>query len=207
MFKFHAIMRNWEDISIMDLHTDVDEVLVVSDLFSFSILMEESIFFDGPSPRDTVLNNIKKMRPDVFIQSIFNRSYGFSFLSRFREMLSFYMPLFDMLDATIPRQCKSRSVLEQVLLGHYFFNDISCEGMDLVERPEKYRQWQTRNQRAGLRQLPLKSSIVKAVEDEVTKHYHKNFMICQDGQWLLQGWMGRVLFAHTAWVAEDASSS
>ncbi|CAD6255369.1 unnamed protein product [Miscanthus lutarioriparius] len=206
-FKFHAIMRNWEDISIMDLHTDVDEVLVVSDLFSFSILMEESIFFDSPSPRDTVLNNIKKMRPDVFIQSVVNRSYGSCFLSRFREMLFYYMAIFEMLDRTIPRESKSRSVLEQVLLGHYVFNDISCEGMDRVERPEKYRQWKTRNQRAGLRQLPLKSCIVKAVEDEVTKHYHKDFMICQDGQWLLQGWMGRVLFAHTAWVAEDASSS
>jgi len=205
-FKFHAITRNWEDISIMDLHTDVDEVLVVSDLFSFSILMEESIFFDSPSPRDTVLNNIKKMRPDVFIQSVMNRSYGSCFLSRFREMLFHYMALFDMLDATIPRESKSRLVLEQVLLGHYVFNDISCEGMELVERPEKYRQWQTRNQRAGLRQLPLKSSIVKVEKDEVTKHYHKDFMICQDGQWLLQGWMGRVISAHTAWVAEDTSS-
>jgi hypothetical protein len=113
-------MRNWEDISITDLHTDDDEVLVGTDLFSFSILMEESIFFDSPSPRDTTLNNIKKMRPDVFIQSIINRSYGSSFLSRFWEMLSFYMTLFDMLDATIPRESKSRSVLEQVLLGHYF---------------------------------------------------------------------------------------
>jgi hypothetical protein len=121
-------------------------------------------------------------------------------------MLFYYMAVFDMLDKTIPRVSKSRLVLEQVLLGHYVFNDISCEGMDRVEHPEKYRQWQTRNQRAGLRQLPLKSSIVKAVEDEVTKRYHKDFMICQDGQWLLQGWMGRVLFAHTAWVAEDASS-
>ena len=36
-FKFHAITRNWEDISIMDLHIDVDGVLVVSDLFSFNI--------------------------------------------------------------------------------------------------------------------------------------------------------------------------
>jgi hypothetical protein len=52
----------------------------------------------------------------------------------------------------------------------------------------------------------LKSSIVKVVKDEVMKHYHKDFMICQDG-WLLQGWMGHVLSAHMTWVAnEDASS-
>jgi hypothetical protein len=107
LFKFHTIMRNWEDISIMDLHTDVDEVLVMSDLFSFSILMEESIFFDSPSPRDIVLNSIKEMRPDVFIQSVLNRSHGSSFLSQFREMLFYYMAVFDMLDTTIPRESKS----------------------------------------------------------------------------------------------------
>jgi hypothetical protein len=206
-FKFHAITKNWEDISIVDLHRDADEVLVVVDLFSFSILMEESIFFDAPSPRDTVLSNIKNMRPDVFIQSIMNRSYGSSFLSRFRETLFYYMALFDMLDATIPRESKSRLVFEKAILGCYAFNGVSCEGMDLVERPEKYRQWQTRNQRAGLRQLPLKSSIVKVVKDEIMKHYHKDFMICQDGQWLLQGWMGRVLSAHTTWVANEEASS
>jgi hypothetical protein len=206
-FKFHTITKIWEDTSIVDLHRDADEVLVVIDLFSFSILMEESIFFDAPSPRDTVLNNIKKMRPDVFIQSIMNRSYGSSFLSRFRETLFYYMALFDMLDTTIPRESKSRLVFEKAILGCYAFNGISCEGMDLVERPEKYRQWQTRNQRAGLRQLPLKSSIVKVVKDEVMKHYHKDFMICQDGQWLLQGWMGRVLSAHTTWVANEEASS
>jgi hypothetical protein len=206
-FKFHAIMKNWEDTSIIDMHKDADEVLIVSDVFSFSILMEESIFFDAPSPRDTVLHNIKKMRPDVFIQNVMNRSYGSSFLSRFRETLFYYMAMFDMLDATIPRESKSRLVLEKVLLGCHAFNGISYQGMDLVEIPEKYRQWQTRNQRAGLRQLPLKSSIVNVVKDEVMKHYHKDFMISQDGQWLLQGWMGRVLCAHTTWVAnEDASS-
>jgi hypothetical protein len=110
-------MKKWEDTSIVDMHKDADEVLIVSDVFSFSILMEESIFFDAPSPRDTVLHNIKKMRPDVFIQNVMNRSYGSSFLSRFRETLFYYMAMFDMLDTTIPRESKSRLVLEKVLLG------------------------------------------------------------------------------------------
>ena len=66
-FKFNAIMKNWEDTFIMDLHKDANEVLVVIDLFSFKFLMEESIFSDAPSPRNTVLNNIKQMRTVVFV--------------------------------------------------------------------------------------------------------------------------------------------
>jgi hypothetical protein len=168
--------------------------------------MDESGYFEDPSPRDAVLGNIKKMRPDVFIQSILNCSCGSSFLSQFREALFYYRALFNILDATMPRESKSRLVLEQVVLGRSALNAIACEGLDRVDRPEKYKQWHVRNQRAGLRQLPLKSSIVQVVKDMVQKHHHKDFLICEDGQWLLQGWMGRVLFAHSTWVAEDASS-
>jgi hypothetical protein len=55
---------------------EADEVLVVNDLFNFCTLMDESGYFEDPSPRDAVLGNIKKMRPDVFIQSILNCSCG-----------------------------------------------------------------------------------------------------------------------------------
>uniref|UniRef100_A0A0A9CKH4 Uncharacterized protein n=1 Tax=Arundo donax TaxID=35708 RepID=A0A0A9CKH4_ARUDO len=110
-FKFYAITEKWEAVCIENLNTDADEVLIVNDLFSFDILMEESIYFDNPSPRDTVLNNIRKMRPDVFIQGVVNCSYGSS-LTRFREALFYYRALFDVLDATIPREGKLRLVLE-----------------------------------------------------------------------------------------------
>ncbi|KAL6654488.1 hypothetical protein ACP70R_007953 [Stipagrostis hirtigluma subsp. patula] len=205
-FKFHAITAKWEEVCIEDLNKDANELLVVNDLFTFSTLMDESVFFDHPNPRDTVLSNIRKMRPDVFIQSIVNCSSGTSFLSRFREVHFYYTSLFDMLDATTPRDSKPRLVLEQGLLGHAALNAIACEGVDLVERPEKYRQWQARNQRAGLKQLPLKPNFVKSLAELVKKQHHKEFLISKDDQWLLQGWKGRILFAHSTWVAEDASS-
>jgi hypothetical protein len=111
-----------------------------------------------------------------------------------------------MLDATIPRKCKLRSVLEQSMLGHSVLNVIACEGVDLVNHPEKYGQWQVRNQRAGLRQLPLKPNIVKVLKEKVMKDHHKGFFVGEDGRWLLQGWKGRILYAHSTWVAEDAIS-
>ncbi|KAG2564263.1 hypothetical protein PVAP13_8KG244400 [Panicum virgatum] len=205
-FKFHAIMMKSEKVCIEDLKTNDDEVLVVNDLFNFSTLMDESVFFDHPSPRDIVLNNIRNMRPNVFIQSIVNYSCGSSFLSRFRGALFYYTALFDMLDATIPRENQLRVLLEQGFLGHGALNAIACEGVDLMDHPEKYKQWQVRNQRAGLRQLPLKPHIVKELKEKVKQNYHNEFLISEDGQWLLQGWTGHVLFAHSTWVAEDVPS-
>ncbi|CAL4910245.1 unnamed protein product [Urochloa decumbens] len=204
-FNFFAIRKKWEEVSVEDLNTDAEEVLVVNDYLNFSTLMDESIFFDDPSPKDMVLHNIRKMRPNVFIQSIVNGSYGSSYLSRFRETLFYYTAIFDMFDATIPRESKLRVLLEQDLFGRFAVNVIACEGAEMMERPEKYKQWHARNQRAGLRQLPLEPSIVNVLKDKVMRCHHKDFLICEDGQWLLQGWMGRILFAQSTWVAEDVS--
>ncbi|RLM74359.1 hypothetical protein C2845_PM15G09550 [Panicum miliaceum] len=201
-FVFEAVTTEWEKVCIENLNIDADEVVVVSDLFNFSTLKDESVFFDSPNPRDTVLSNIKKMRPNIFIQSILNCSQGACFLSRFREMLFYYSALFDMLDVIVPQESESRSVLEQDLFGSCVLNGIGCEGVDLVQRPEK--QWQSRNQ--GLRQLPLRPVVMKVLKDKVKKHHHKEFLLSEEGQWLLQGWKGRAIFAHSTWVVEDGSS-
>ena len=111
-----------------------------------------------------------------------------------------------MLDATIPRENQLHVVLEQGFLGHAALNAIDCEGVDLMDRPEKYKQWQVRNQRAGLRQLPLKPQIAKELKEKVKQNHHNEFLISEDGQCLLQGWAGHILFAHSTWVAEDVPS-
>ena len=75
-----------------------------------------------------------------------------------------------------------------------------------MERAETYKQWQVRNHRAGLRQLPLDPDVVKDVREKVREHYHKDFVIDVDHQWLLEGWKGRILYAMSTWVADDAVS-
>jgi hypothetical protein len=92
------------------------------------------------------------------------------------------------------------------MFGQCALNTVACEGADRVERPETYKQWQLRNQRAGLRQLPLKPIIVKVAAGKVKSLYNKDFVVDVDQGWLLQGWKGRILYAHAAWVADDTSS-
>nr|CAB3492305.1 unnamed protein product [Digitaria exilis] len=87
----------------------------------------------------------------------------------------------------------------------YGFQWPTCEGLDRVERPETYKQWQVRNRRAGLRQLPLDPDVVKSVKEKVREQYHKDFVIDVDHQWLLEGWKGRILYAMSTWAADDAT--
>ncbi|CAL4985792.1 unnamed protein product [Urochloa decumbens] len=203
-FKFDAIAAQWDTVRAKDLNIDPDEVLVVNSECFFGSLMDESVLVDSPSPRDMVLNNIREMRPNVFIHSVVNGTFGAPFfLTRFREALFFYSAHFDMLDATIPRDNDERLLIERDLIGRSALNVIACEGADRVERPETYKQWLVRNHRAGLRQLPLDSEAVKVSRDKVKNYYHRDFLIDEDNRWLLLGWKGRVLYAISSWVAED----
>ncbi|CAD6252539.1 unnamed protein product [Miscanthus lutarioriparius] len=171
-------------------------VLIVNSIMLFGNLMDEGVDIDSPSPRDIVLRTIRKMQPDAFILYVMNVSYSAPFfVTRFREALFFYSAMFDMLDATAPRDSHQRFLVERGLFRQSALNVVACEGTDRVERPETYKQWQVQNHRAGLKQLPLDPDIVKTLRDKVRDQYHKDFIIDTDHNWLLEGWKGRILYA------------
>ncbi|WVZ48763.1 hypothetical protein U9M48_000177 [Paspalum notatum var. saurae] len=193
-FRFRGIAAKRETVSpedLLDIDVDDDdtaekEVLVVSSLCHFRHLMDESTVVGRGSPRDEVLDNIRRMRPDVFIHGVMNGGYGTTYFpTRFREALFHYSAQFDLLDATVPRDSQERMLVERDIFGRAALNVIACEGADRVERPETYRQWQARNQRAGLRQLPLKPEVVKVVLDKVRDNYHRDFVVDEDQGWLV----------------------
>lgn len=90
-------------------------------------------------------------------------------------------------------------LLEKMIFGQEAMNVIACEGAERIDRPETYKQWQVRNMRAGFIQLPLDKDIMRMARDRVKSCYHKDFIIDEDGKWMLQGWKGRILFALSSW--------
>ncbi|XP_021910422.1 scarecrow-like protein 14 [Carica papaya] len=198
-FEFSPIAQKWDTIKIEDLKIESDEVLVVNCLYRFRNLLDESVVVD--SPRNKVLNLIRKINPTVFILGIVNGTYNAPFfITRFREALFHYSTLFDMLETTVPREIQERMLVERELFGREVMNVIACEGAERIERPETYKQWQARNLRAGFRQLPLNEEIKSMTKERVATNYHKDFVIEEDSKWLLQGWKGRIVYALSSWV-------
>ncbi|CAH9104148.1 unnamed protein product [Cuscuta epithymum] len=198
-FEFHAIAQKWETIKPEDLKIKEGELLAVNCLYRLRNLLDETVVLN--SPRDTVLDLIRRLNPAVFIMGAINGLYNAPFfITRFREALFHYSSLFDMLEATTPREVPERVLLEKVLFGREAMNVIACEGGERIERPETYKQWQVRIQRAGFRPLPVNEEIMKTSKERV-KVYHKDFMIDVNGAWLVQGWKGRILFALSSWKA------
>lgn len=197
-FEYNSIAKSWESIQVEDLKIDRDELLVVNCSFRFKNLSDETVIEE--SPRDIVLNLIRRIKPDIFLHRVVNGAYSAPFfVTRFREALFHFSSLFDMLETIVPREDPERLLIEREVIGREALNVIACEGWERVERPETYKQWQVRNLRAGFIQLPFDRPVVEKAISHVKDRYQKDFLIDEDGKWLLQGWKGRIIYALSLW--------
>ncbi|XAR51689.1 hypothetical protein NMG60_11006395 [Bertholletia excelsa] len=178
-FEYHAVAKKWNTIQLEDLKIEKDEMLVVNCLSRICNVPDD---IDGVySPRDEVLNLIRRLNPVLFVLGVSNGRYNAPFfINRFREALFHFSALFDMLDATTPRQDENRMMFEKEVFEKKAMSVIACEGLERLVRPETYRQWQARNVRAGLSQLPLQREIVEYVRAKARKDYHKDFVVDVD---------------------------
>ncbi|KAL1098389.1 hypothetical protein V6Z11_D05G097700 [Gossypium hirsutum] len=161
-------------------------------------LPDDSVMLN--SPRNMVLKLIKRLNPDLFIQGVVNGNYNFPFfINRFREAFFHFSAMFDILEANVGGEDPDRLLLERGTFGRDAINVIAYEGMERSDRPETYKQWQLRNQKAGFRQLSLEQNILNRARTVLKSDYHKDFDIEVDGKWMLQGWKGRVIHALSCW--------
>ncbi|KAI3801254.1 hypothetical protein L1987_29358 [Smallanthus sonchifolius] len=196
-FEYNSIAKRWENVTVEDLMLDEGEFLVVNCLYRAKNLLDETVVVD--SARSIVLNLIKKINPDIFIHGVLNGSYNAPFfLTRFREALFHFSALFDMLETNVARDRPERMLLETEVFGREALNVIACEGWERTERPETYKQWHARNLRVGLVPVPFSRFIFKRAAEKVSL-YHKDFLIDEDNDWLLQGWKGRIIYAISCW--------
>ncbi|KAH7837493.1 hypothetical protein Vadar_014500 [Vaccinium darrowii] len=200
-FEFHAIAKKWDTINLDDLKIESDEVLVVNCLHRLRHMSDDMVAVNSDNcPRDTVLNLMRRINPDMFIHGIINGAFNAPFfVTRFRETVFYYSALLDMIDTTVPREDEGRQLFEKEVWGRDIMNVIACEGTERVERPETYKQWQVRNIRAGFRQLPLNRDILRDLKRIAKDQYDKNFSVEEEGKWMLQGWKGRVMLAMSCW--------
>ncbi|KAI3423660.1 GRAS domain-containing protein [Psidium guajava] len=200
-FEFQAVASaSWECIRVADLKIRSGEVVAVNCLSRFEYLYDETI--EVNCQRDMVLSLIRSMKPHVFIHGIRNGSYNTPFFTtRFREALFHLSTMYDMFDTTMNHDNAQRLVLERDFLGREIMNVVACEGLERVERPETYKQWQVRLTRVGFQQLPLDQELIKKARAKLSGEYHKDFALHEENNWMLLGWRGRIISGCTSWVS------
>ncbi|CAH2038657.1 unnamed protein product [Thlaspi arvense] len=201
-FEYNAIAsKNWETIRMEEFKIRPNEVLAVNNVLRFKNLRDVTPGQED-CPRDGFLKLIRDMNPDVFLSNTINGSFNAPFFTtRFKEALFHYSALFDMFGSTLSRENPERIHFEGEFYGREVMNVIACEGVDRVERPETYKQWQVRMVRAGFKQKPVEAELVESFREKMKKWgYHKDFVLDEDCNWFLQGWKGRILFSSSCWV-------
>ncbi|MCD7457286.1 Scarecrow-like protein 9 [Datura stramonium] len=197
--KTLQLPRNGKPSDLRDLVLDKNDFLVVNCLYLSKNLHDENDLEE--SSKTIVLNLIRKINPDIFIHGIVNGAYSSpTFVTRFREVLFQFSALFDMLETVVPREIPERMVIEREIFGNEALNVIACEGLERVERPEAYKQWQVRNLRAMFIQIPFEREIMDRAIEKVRSSYHKDFVIDEQDHWLLLGWKGRIFYALSCWT-------
>ncbi|KAK3442098.1 hypothetical protein EUGRSUZ_B02330 [Eucalyptus grandis] len=200
-FEFQAVASaNWECIEVADLKIQSDEVVAVNCLARLENLYDETVKIN--CQRDMVLNLIGSMKPQIFIHGIKNGSYNAPFfITRFREAPFHLSAIYDLLDTTVVHNNVQRSVLERDVYGREIMNIVACEGLERVERPETYKQWQLRLTRVGFQQLPLDQELMKKTRAKLSGNYHKDFELEEENNWMLLGWRGRIISCCTCWLS------
>ncbi|GFQ00514.1 scarecrow-like protein 9 [Phtheirospermum japonicum] len=202
-FEYNAIAQKWETINIKDLKIEKGEFVAVNCMHRAGNLVDEIVDNKGvdESPRNMVLNLIRKINPDIFVHGIVNGAYGGVpyFATRFRLALFRFAAMYDMLEKNIPRESPERMLIEKSLYGKEALNVIACEGWERVERPETYKMWQLRHLRAGFMQSPLGKKLTDSAAYKVRKFYDSDYIIDIDEQWLLMGWKGKIIYALSCW--------
>ncbi|KAH0866598.1 hypothetical protein HID58_083809 [Brassica napus] len=201
-FEYNAIAsKNWETIRLEEFKIRPNEVLAVNSVLRLKNLRDVTPG-EEDCPRDGFLKLIRDMKPDVFLSSTINGSFNAPFFAtRFKEALFHYSSLFDMFGSTLSKENPERMHFEGEFFGREVMNVIACEGVDRVERPETYKQWQVRMMRAGFKQKPVETELVESFREKMKRWgYHKDFVLDEDSNWFLQGWKGRILFSSSCWV-------
>ncbi|XP_010686165.2 scarecrow-like protein 30 [Beta vulgaris subsp. vulgaris] len=197
-FEYCPIAKKWEDVQLEELKIERNEPLVVNCLYRAHQLFDESV--EENSPRDKFLKLVKKISPDIFLHAVVNSTSSVPFfLNRFKEAMFHYSALFDIFESTMSREDSERLLLESKLYGPQALNVIACEGIERVERPESYKQWQIRTQRAGFKQVGLDRELLRRARAMVRRSFRPEFSYDEDGFWVVQGWKGRILYAISCW--------
>ncbi|CAO2840715.1 unnamed protein product [Amaranthus hypochondriacus] len=197
-FEYYPIAKKWEDVQLEELKIEGNEPLVVNCLYRAHQLFDESV--EENSPRDAFLKLVRKINPDLFMHAVVNSTSSVPFfLNRFKEAMFHYSALFDIFESTMLREDNERMLLESKLYGPQALNVIACEGIERVERPEGYKQWQVRTQRAGFEQVGLDRDLLRRARAMVKRSFREEFSYDEDGHWVVQGWKGRILYAISGW--------
>ncbi|EFJ34328.1 GRAS family protein [Selaginella moellendorffii] len=201
--EYCSIQSNsWESVQPVTL---ANELLVVNSNMSLKRMRDEWISVNNP--RRLLFESIYKMRPKVFVMCVSNASFSSPFfIPKFDETLKHFTAKMECLDAWLGwDSIGDRDLIEKVF-QRAIMSVVACDGLEQLERPDKYRTWDSRAKRAGFQPFLIGEEVYERMKSQWGGYAcKKNFGCGKDENWMLLGWKDVILCGMSAWQTKAQS--
>lgn len=186
-------------VSVLNLHV----LLAQDDQFLGGQSKDVGIAVKECKQMEKFLAAIRSVSPKVVLLVEQEADHNLNRLvDRFVGCLNYYSAAFDCLDATFGSSSSlmdERLELEE-MYAREIENVIACEGLERVERHERFGRWMVRLGRAGFKPVRLWLDGLEDYRKMVEAYGKEGYKIISDRASLVMCWHERPLYAVSAWT-------
>ncbi|KAI3972867.1 hypothetical protein MKX01_019525 [Papaver californicum] len=196
-FEFLPLAAKTSEVTPGMLRCQPKEALIVNFAFQLHHMPDESV--STVNQRDQLLRMVKGLGPKLVtvVEQDVNSNTA-PFYPRFVEAYTYYLAVFESLDATLARNSPDRMNVEKQCLARDIVNIIACEGEERIERYEVAGKWRARMKMAGFVPCPLSTRVDSTIKENL-KQYCDRFNAKQEQGALNFGWESKCLVVASAW--------
>ncbi|CAL1375429.1 unnamed protein product [Linum trigynum] len=146
-FEFHPVVDRLEDVRLWMLHVKEGETVAVNCLFQ----LHKTLYDTNAVAMRDFLGLLKSANPIVVVVAEQEAEHnGLSLESRVCNSLKYYSAVFDSIDSGLPLESPVRMKVEE-MFAKEIRNIVACEGIDRLERHEKFGKWRSLLEQGGFR--------------------------------------------------------
>ncbi|CAN0841457.1 Scarecrow-like protein 28 [Linum grandiflorum] len=209
-FEFHPVVDRLEDVRLWMLHVKEGESVAVNCLFQMHKILYDT---NGVALRD-FMGLIKSTNPVTVIMAEQEAEHnGPSLESRVCNSLRYYSAVFDSIDSgLLPLESPVRIKMEE-MFAREIRNVVSCEGIDRVERHEKFEKWRSLMEQGGFRSVGISEREFLQSQMLLKMYSCGNYGVMKQGGGgeealaLTLTWLGEPLYTVSAWTPVDVAGS
>ncbi|KAE8686091.1 putative N(2),N(2)-dimethylguanosine tRNA methyltransferase 2 [Hibiscus syriacus] len=214
-FQFSSLNVSLRELTLDKLKVTSGEALAFISILNLHTLLAEDDSVDAHFSHNNKTNGIKDSKQmSQFLSTIRSSSPKLLFLvekeadhnlnkliDRFVEGLHYYSAVFDSVDATLRANASSgeRLVLEE-MFGKEIENIVACEGVERVERHERYGRWMVRFGQAGFKPVRMWHDSMEDAKEMMEACGRNGYNIVNEKASLMICWHDRPLYAVSAWT-------
>ncbi|KAL5582089.1 hypothetical protein UlMin_014531 [Ulmus minor] len=211
-FQYNPVNVGLRELNMEMMKVRSDEALALVSILSLHELLAEDDRVDaqfGGNKEKGIKNSkqmgqflamVRSMSPKVVLLVEQEADLNLNRLvDRFLGSLHYYSAVFDSLDFTLGASSDERLALEEVF-GKEIENIVACEGLERVERHEKYEKWMVRFGQTGFRPVRMWFNAMDDAKKMVEGSGIEGYKIVNSKASLILCWHERPLYAVSAWI-------